>query len=39
MRLLGPDESVREVAKLMSGAEVSGAALESAKILIHGKSH
>lgn len=39
MRLLGPDESVREVAKLMSGAQVSGAALESAKILIHGSSH
>ncbi len=39
MRLLEPDESVREVAKLMSGARVSGAALESARILIHGTSH
>ncbi|HLF13561.1 MAG TPA: DNA repair protein RecN [Bacteroidota bacterium] len=38
MRLVDPDESVREVAKLMSGAEITGAALESAKVLIHGKT-
>lgn len=39
MRLLDPDESVGEVAKLMSGAEVTGAALESAKVLIRRKVH
>jgi DNA repair protein RecN (Recombination protein N) len=35
MRLLDAGESVREVAKLLSGAEVTGAALEGAKILIN----
>lgn len=39
MRLLDPEESVGEVAKLMSGAEVTGAALESAKVLIRRKVH
>ncbi len=38
MRLVDTDESVREVAKLMSGAEVTDAALESAKVLIHSKN-
>jgi DNA repair protein RecN (Recombination protein N) len=39
MRLLEADESVREVAKLMSGAEVTGAALESARVLIKRHAH
>jgi DNA repair ATPase RecN len=38
MRLLEADESVREVAKLLSGAEITGAALESAKVLINRKA-
>jgi DNA repair protein RecN (Recombination protein N) len=38
MRLVDADESVREVAKLMSGAEVTGAALEGAKVLIRRKA-
>jgi len=38
MRLVDANESVREVAKLMSGAEITGAALESAKVLIHRKT-
>jgi DNA repair protein RecN (Recombination protein N) len=38
MRLLGAEESVREVAKLMSGEEITGAALESAKVLINRKA-